>query len=104
MTIDPWQAADFRKSSFSGGANGSCVELAWRKSSFSGGASGSCVELAWHKSSFSGGQNGACVEIAQAPDLFGIRDSKNVTGPVLEFGSTPGHALVAALRDDRLTS
>lgn len=68
-SIDQWAGVEFRKSSFSGGQNGACVELAWRKSSFSGG------------------ENGSCVEIAQADDLFGVRDSKNNTCPVLEFGA-----------------
>ena len=81
-----WTDADFRKSSFSGGESGSCVELAWRKSSFSGGASGSCVE------------------IARADALFGVRDSKNTTGPVLEFTGAQGQALLAAVKADRVTA
>ena len=79
-----WRRAEFRKSSFSGGEAGSCVELAWRKSSFSGGASGSCVE------------------IARGADLFGVRDSKNADGPVLQLSAQHGHALVAAVRTGRL--
>ncbi|CRK59217.1 hypothetical protein [Alloactinosynnema sp. L-07] len=85
MIYESWAGASFRKSSFSGGESGSCVELAWRKSSFSGGASGSCVE------------------IAQADDLFGIRDSKNISGPVLELTGARGRALIAAVRDGRIT-
>ncbi|WP_436499592.1 DUF397 domain-containing protein [Actinokineospora sp. HUAS TT18] len=85
MNHDLWAGAEFRKSSFSGGENGSCVELAWRKSSFSGG------------------QNGSCVEIAQADDLFGIRDSKNTSGPVLELTGARGRALIAAVREGRIT-
>ncbi|GLZ39518.1 DUF397 domain-containing protein [Actinokineospora sp. NBRC 105648] len=81
-----WADADFRKSSFSGGQNGACVELAWRKSSFSGG------------------ENGACVEIAHAEDLFGVRDSKNTTGPVLELSASQGHAFLTAIRTSQLTA
>lgn len=84
MTSDVWVGAEFRKSSYSGGENGSCVELAWRKSSYSGG------------------EGGSCVEIAQAEDLFGVRDSKNSTGPVLEFADDPGRAFVAAVRRGQL--
>jgi hypothetical protein len=83
---DRWQDAEFRKSSFSGGDNGSCVELAWRKSTFSGG------------------QNSSCVEIARADLLFGVRDSKNVDGPVLALTATQGQSLLATARDDRFTS
>jgi hypothetical protein len=75
-----WRETEFRKSSFSGGQNGSCVELAWRKSSFSGGA------------------NNSCVEVARGEALFGIRDSKNVTGPVLMLGESQGRAFLAAVK------
>lgn len=75
-----WSGAEFRKSSFSGGANNSCVELGWRKSSFSGGASGSCVE------------------VARAARVFGVRDSKNVSGPVLMLGESQGLAFLAAVK------
>jgi hypothetical protein len=38
----------------------------------------------WRKSSRSDGGN--CVEVARADDgTVGVRDSKNLTGPVLEF-------------------
>ncbi|HVK26550.1 MAG TPA: DUF397 domain-containing protein [Actinokineospora sp.] len=86
MIEAPWANAEFRKSTFSGGESGSCVELAWRKSTFSGGA------------------NGSCVEIGRADDLFGIRDSKNVTGPVLELSGVRGRTFVAAVREGRFTA
>jgi hypothetical protein len=75
-----WHAVEFRKSSFSGGENGSCVELAWRKSSVSGG------------------QNGSCVEVARAETVFGVRDSKNVSGPVLMLGEAQGRAFLASVK------
>jgi hypothetical protein len=56
--------------------------MIWRKSSYSGG-NGGCVEVAWRKSSFSGG-NGDCVEVAVATTVA-VRDSKNSSGPVLDF-------------------
>ena len=43
---------------------------AWRKSSYSGGSGGDCVEVAsWRKSSYSGGQPGSCVEVADAASV-----------------------------------
>lgn len=61
--------------------------LAWRKSSFSGGTDGTnCVEVAltWRRSSFSGGTDGTeCVEVALPHDAAALRDSKNTTGPIL---------------------
>lgn len=42
------------------------VGASWRKSTHSGGNEGSCVEVAdvWRKSSRSGGNEGNCVEVA----------------------------------------
>lgn len=80
-----------------GGAT-SWGDTEFRKSSFSGGASGSCVELAWRKSTFSGGANGSCVEVARTDALFGVRDSKHAPGPVLTFGEAQGKAFVAAVK------
>ncbi|MEU6139004.1 DUF397 domain-containing protein [Streptomyces sp. NPDC047081] len=39
----------------------------------------------WRKSSYSGDQGGECLEVAEAPTAVSVRDSKNVTGPVLSF-------------------
>jgi hypothetical protein len=62
----------------------------WRKSSHSGSSgNGSCVEVLWRKSSYSGGGgNGSCLEVAFRPELVGVRDSKNVSGPQLAFEPT----------------
>jgi hypothetical protein len=38
----------------------------------------------WRKSSYSG-TNGNCVEVAWPGARVGVRDSKNATGPALEF-------------------
>ncbi|HEX3788280.1 MAG TPA: DUF397 domain-containing protein [Pseudonocardiaceae bacterium] len=65
--------ATWRTSSHNG-ANTDCVEVAF-------------LESAWRKSSFSSG-NTNCVEVAPAVDHVGVRDSKNVTGPVLAFPAT----------------
>lgn len=93
-----WQEVKFRKSSFSGSSGGNCIELAWRKSSFSGGNGGDCVELAWRKSTISGSNGGACVEVAQAPTMFGIRDSKHTDGPVLALPAGQARVFLAAVK------
>ncbi|CCK29322.1 hypothetical protein BN159_4943 [Streptomyces davaonensis JCM 4913] len=57
----------------------------WRKSSYSGGTGGDCVECAplgaasWRKSSYSGDTGGACIEVADLTPHIAIRDSKNPT-------------------------
>lgn len=52
----------------------------WRKSSYSGGNGGACLEVAWRKSSHSTGNGGACLEVA-ARDHVLIRDSKLADSP-----------------------
>ncbi|MGH3761015.1 DUF397 domain-containing protein [Actinophytocola sp.] len=86
MIIDTpafWREAEFRKSSFSGGNGGDCVEMAWRKSSFSGSNGGNCVEL------------------ARSETVFGIRDSKNTDGPVLTLSEALGRAFLATVKRSR---
>jgi hypothetical protein len=65
------------------------MDVAWRKSSYSGGNGGGCVEVGtWRKSSYSGGNGGDCVEVG-APagvDRVLVRDTKDRQGPVLAFG------------------
>lgn len=81
--------------------NGTAVAwpgAAFRKSSYSGGANGGCVELAWRKSRHSGGQNGGCVEIARTDMLFGVRDSKQADSPVLAVTAEHGRAFLAAVK------
>jgi hypothetical protein len=46
-------------------------------------ASATTSELAWFKSSYSGAEGGDCVEVASGTGAVHVRDSKNVTGPVL---------------------
>ncbi|MFD3494926.1 DUF397 domain-containing protein [Streptomyces sp. NPDC058690] len=40
-------------------------------------------QLAWFKSSYSSGEGGQCVEVAAATGGVYIRDSKDLSGPVL---------------------
>ncbi|MEU9848653.1 DUF397 domain-containing protein [Streptomyces sp. NPDC047985] len=61
-------------------------ELAWFKSSYSGAEGGQCVEVAWRKSRYSTGDGGECVEVAAAATHVHIRDSKQLSGPVLTVG------------------
>ncbi|MEV6166373.1 DUF397 domain-containing protein [Streptomyces sp. NPDC052052] len=39
--------------------------------------------LHWFKSSYSGAEGGQCLEVAARPGLVHVRDSKDLTGPVL---------------------
>jgi hypothetical protein len=64
----------------------------WRKSSYSGGDSGECLEVsdayatAWRKSSYSGGSSGECLEVNDSsPACVPVRDSKNPHGPAVVF-------------------
>jgi hypothetical protein len=93
MTNEP----GWRKSSHST-ANGDCVEAEgrWKKSSYSM-ANGDCVEAEgrWVTSSHSGGAN--CVEFARQPEKIRVRDSKDRTGPVLEFTPQEWRTFLATL-------
>lgn len=69
----------------------------WRKSTYSDGNGGDCVEVAydfpgaarWRKSSYSDGNGGSCVEVADGvPGVVPVRDSKLASGsPVLLIGT-----------------
>ncbi|MDM4719790.1 DUF397 domain-containing protein [Micromonospora sp. WMMA1363] len=49
----------------------------------------------WRKSTKSGNNGGDCVEVADnLPDVVGVRDSKDPTGPALVFGPTAWRAFV----------
>ena len=77
----------------------------WRKSSYSSGNGGNCVEVAdltgtnWHKSSYSSGNGGACVEVAaDGPGVVAVRDSKDPDGPALTFSPADWSAFIASLK------
>ncbi|MGI5165757.1 DUF397 domain-containing protein [Spirillospora sp. CA-253888] len=60
----------------------------WRKSSHSSHPEGHCVEIAeaQRKTGLSGSEENECLEANRAARLIAVRDSKDVTGPVLVFG------------------
>ncbi|MBT2394784.1 DUF397 domain-containing protein [Streptomyces sp. ISL-100] len=83
----------------------------WRKSSYSNGDGGECVEVAeafpgaarWRKSSYSNGSGGLCLEVADnIPGVVPVRDSKIPHGPALVLPATAWVPFVAALKAGRL--
>ncbi|WP_308402048.1 DUF397 domain-containing protein [Streptomyces shenzhenensis] len=79
----------------------------WRKSSYSNGDGGECVEVAggfpgaalWRKSSHSNGDGGNCVEVAgNIPGLVPVRDSKSPEGPALLLPAAAWAPFVASLK------
>ncbi|MGW0335854.1 DUF397 domain-containing protein [Streptomyces sp. NPDC003011] len=82
----------------------------WRKSTFSDGNGGNCVEIAydfpgaarWRKSTYSNGEGGSCVEVADGvPGVVPVRDSKVDGGPVLVIGAGAWTEFVRTVRDRR---
>ncbi|WP_030675629.1 DUF397 domain-containing protein [Streptomyces cellulosae] len=78
----------------------------WRKSSYSDGNGGDCVEVAydfpdaarWRKSTYSDGNGGNCVEVADGvPGVVPVRDSKVSGGPVLVIGAAAWAEFVSEL-------
>lgn len=72
----------------------------WRKSSYSGGQGGQCVEVGhppWRKSSYSSGEGGQCVEVAGA-DGVAVRDTTDRQGPMLTFSARAWGRFTASLR------
>jgi hypothetical protein len=73
----------------------------WRKSSYSGGEGGNCVEVCavWRKSTYSSGDGGNCIEMADGiPNLIPVRDSKDPHGPTLTFDADAWAAFVAGIK------
>ncbi|MBL1094171.1 MULTISPECIES: DUF397 domain-containing protein [Streptomyces] len=80
----------------------------WRKSSYSNGSGGNCIEVAegfagapkWRKSSHSNGDGGHCLEVADnaTGGLVPVRDSKNPAGPALVIPAAAWSAFVSAVK------
>ncbi|MFD9214869.1 DUF397 domain-containing protein [Streptomyces chengbuensis] len=75
----------------------------WRKSSYSGGDGGNCLEVAtWRKSTYSGSSGGDCLEVADDhPGIVPVRDSKNPGGPKLVFRAAAWSAFVDGVKAER---
>ncbi|MEV8522754.1 DUF397 domain-containing protein [Streptomyces sp. NPDC052000] len=104
----------WRKSSYSGGDSGECLEVSeayatWRKSSYSGASEGSCLEVneayaVWRKSSYSGESGGDCLEFSDSCSAcIPVRDSKNPTGPAVVFGPTAWTSFVDGVKGGALS-
>ncbi|MFI6056195.1 DUF397 domain-containing protein [Streptomyces violascens] len=82
---------------------------AWRKSSYSGGESGACLEVseayaAWRKSSYSGGTSGDCLEFSDScTTCVPVRDSKNPAGPAVVFGPAAWTSFIDGVKGGALT-
>lgn len=80
----------------------------WRKSSYSDGNGGDCVEVAydfpgaarWRKSSYSDGDGGSCVEVADGvPGVVPVRDTKLASdSPVLLIPAPAWSRFVTSLK------
>jgi hypothetical protein len=75
-----------------------CVEVAFFKSTRSG-TNGACVEVAFVKSNKSGPHTDNCVEVATCTCGIQVRDSKDQSGPVLNFTHAEWDAFLAGVRD-----
>jgi hypothetical protein len=83
----------------------------WRKSTYSDGNGGDCIEIAydfpgaarWRKSSYSGGSGGEdCVEVADGvPGVVPVRDSKVPDGAVLVVGCMAWAEFISAVGSAR---
>lgn len=73
-------------------------ESRWRKSTHSGGANSTCVEVTtWRKSTHSGGANQACVEVADASAVL-VRDTTNREGFMLSVPAAAWSAFLVTIR------
>jgi Domain of unknown function (DUF397) len=57
------------------------------------------ASTSWRKSSFSEGPQTNCVEVALAEERAAVRDSKNVSGPILTMPAAAWRLLVGATSD-----
>ncbi|MFF8370665.1 DUF397 domain-containing protein [Streptomyces lydicus] len=86
----------------------------WRKSTYSDGNGGNCVEVAedfpgaatWRKSSYSDQNGGSCVEVADHfPGVVPVRDSKaGADGPVIAVPASAWSAFIGAVKNARFTA
>ncbi len=83
------------------------ASVRWRKSSYSNGSGGECVEVAegfpgaavWRKSSYSNGTGGDCVEVADGLDgVVPVRDSTRPHGPAVVVSAAAWVPFVRAVK------
>jgi len=78
------------------------VGIQWRKSSYSSGNGGQCIEVGavpWRKSSYSGNGGMDCVEAGHAGGAVLVRDTKdNGRGPVLRVTASDWQRFIATVR------
>ncbi|WP_328789563.1 DUF397 domain-containing protein [Streptomyces sp. NBC_00273] len=83
----------------------------WRKSSYSNGTGGDCVEVAeafpgaavWRTSTYTNGDNGDCVEVADGlSGVVPVRDSKRPQGPAVVVTAGAWGPFVRALKAGEL--
>lgn len=73
--------------------------VTWRKSSYTGGDGGNCVEVGVWMTSSHTGADGNCVEATQFPDAaVAVRDSKDPDGPKLAFSPREWRAFLAGVK------
>ncbi|MFI9046416.1 DUF397 domain-containing protein [Streptomyces sp. NPDC053427] len=79
----------------------------WRKSSYSDGHGGDCIEVAhdfpgaahWRKSSYSDHNGGDCLEVRDdRPGVVPVRDSKDPHGPVLVISAASWSTFVNSIK------
>ncbi|MFF9114559.1 DUF397 domain-containing protein [Streptomyces massasporeus] len=79
----------------------------WRKSTYSNGSGGNCVEVAeafpgaarWRKSTYSNGTGGDCLEVCDSHTaVVPVRDSKAPHGPVLTITAPAWTSFVTSLK------
>ena len=71
----------------------------WRKSTYSGGNGGSCVEVGtWRKSTHSGSNGASCVEVGTTVTGVLVRDTTNRAGAALTIPASAWRSLLAEVR------
>jgi len=71
----------------------------WRKSTYSGGNGGSCVEVGtWRKSTHSGSNGASCVEVGTTVTGVLVRDTTNRVGAVLTIPAAAWRTVLAEVR------
>ena len=90
----------WRKSTYSDGQGGNCVEVAtWPEGTDSSGSGGECVEVAaWRKSTHSDGSGGNCVEVVATGTVL-VRDTTDRDGFALAMPAAAWSAFMATLRE-----